>query len=353
MKKFIFFFLILSTFYILIHIYIADFLSKSGIDRNRVRFVLLLFALFSILSFFLRRFFYNDFISWFYFFCFLWIGIAFLAFFFFLTSDIIIKIFKLSYIKVFGINIFLFLLILLYCVLKSFSFPNVKELIFYSDKIDKNYSFYFISDLHLDFKFKNRIFKNIFSYINKSDGEFVIIGGDFFDPGFQYQDFMKDISSKPVYFVNGNHEYYYGIDKVLLYIEKLGFVYLENKSITFGKLNLIGIDDIKTTQLSLRDVDKILNENYKNDYLNVIISHQPLYFKEISSRYDVIYLAGHTHCGQIFPFHIFTKIFYPYFCGNYKSNSSFLYVSSGAGLWGPQMRLLSKSEIVKITIKKK
>ncbi|MCX7642080.1 MAG: hypothetical protein N2Z20_05540, partial [Elusimicrobiales bacterium] len=88
MKRFIFFFLILSIFYILIHIYIADFLSKSGIDRNRVRFVLLLFALFSILSLFLRRFFYNDFISWFYFFGFLWIGIAFLAFFFFLTSDI-------------------------------------------------------------------------------------------------------------------------------------------------------------------------------------------------------------------------------------------------------------------------
>jgi hypothetical protein len=63
-------------------------------------------------------------------------------------------------------------------------------------------------------------------------------------------------------------------------------------------------------------------------------------------------LSGHTHCGQIFPFHIFTRLVYAHFCGEYFKNNSMLYVSKGAGVWGPNMRFLSNNEMVVVNIKK-
>ena len=61
-------------------------------------------------------------------------------------------------------------------------------------------------------------------------------------------------------------------------------------------------------------------------------------------------LSGHTHNGQIFPFGLLVKLKFKNLYGNYNKNSSNLYVSSGAGCWGPRMRLGTSNEIVKISI---
>jgi len=60
--------------------------------------------------------------------------------------------------------------------------------------------------------------------------------------------------------------------------------------------------------------------------------------------------SGHTHKGQIFPFHIFTKLFYRYFYGLYRINNSAFYVTSGSGSWGPPLRWLAPAEIPVITL---
>jgi predicted MPP superfamily phosphohydrolase len=78
--------------------------------------------------------------------------------------------------------------------------------------------------------------------------------------------------------------------------------------------------------------------------------HQPVYYNEIAASGDYFVLSGHTHRGQIFPFHIFTKLFYPHFYGlEYIKNSAF-YITSGAGTWGPPLRWLAKAEIPVITL---
>ena len=57
-------------------------------------------------------------------------------------------------------------------------------------------------------------------------------------------------------------------------------------------------------------------------------------------------LSGHTHNGQIFPFNFFVRIHFKYKYGYYKKNKSKLYVTSGAGCWGPKMRLGTFNEII-------
>ena len=62
-------------------------------------------------------------------------------------------------------------------------------------------------------------------------------------------------------------------------------------------------------------------------------------------------LSGHTHNGQIFPFNLVTKLYYPMHTGLLKVNgNTLLYVSRGSGTWGPPVRFLSSPEVTIIDI---
>ena len=64
-------------------------------------------------------------------------------------------------------------------------------------------------------------------------------------------------------------------------------------------------------------------------------------------------LSGHTHGGQIFPFHYIVKKANKYLSGDYKVNGIDLHVSNGAGTWGPSMRLFFFFLITVINLYKK
>ena len=71
--------------------------------------------------------------------------------------------------------------------------------------------------------------------------------------------------------------------------------------------------------------------------------------KAIKSGVD-LQLSGHTHAGQIPPMDLLVQLIYKYPHGLYKNNGSYIYTSWGTGIWGPPMRLLSRSEIVSFTV---
>jgi predicted MPP superfamily phosphohydrolase len=120
---------------------------------------------------------------------------------------------------------------------------------------------------------------------------------------------------------------------------------LDNENIDFKELNIIGISDN-----TLRD-EKIvfINNLIKNEKFNICMVHQPSIWDDVSENIDVM-LSGHTHKGQIFPFNFLVKLKFKYIYGEYQLNNGTLFVSSGAGTWGPRMRLGSFNEILKINL---
>jgi predicted MPP superfamily phosphohydrolase len=62
-------------------------------------------------------------------------------------------------------------------------------------------------------------------------------------------------------------------------------------------------------------------------------------------------LSGHTHGGQIYPIIYISRMIYPRTPGLHEIGDSKLYVSRGAGTWGPPLRLGSPPEIVHITLR--
>ena len=86
----------------------------------------------------------------------------------------------------------------------------------------------------------------------------------------------------------------------------------------------------------------------------VHLSHSPLLFREAAARGARLMLSGHTHGGQLFPFGLFTKIYFPRNYGLHDlASGKQLYISRGAGTWGPPVRVFAPPEITVIDLVKK
>ena len=61
-------------------------------------------------------------------------------------------------------------------------------------------------------------------------------------------------------------------------------------------------------------------------------------------------LCGHTHDGQMFPGNLVTALMWENSCGYLQKGAMHNIVTSGIGVFGPNMRVGTKSEICSITV---
>ncbi len=217
-----------------------------------------------------------------------------------------------------------------------------------------------LSDIHIDVTTKYSTIKNFVEKTNSLNPDIIVFTGDLADTDITktYEKYgLLDLKSKyGIFAVSGNHEYYRGIINYENICEKLNFKLLNNENVLIDdKFYVAGITDFQTSKAfnyKPANVNKSLS-GIDFDKPVIFLSHQPNSFFE-SQKYPItIQLSGHTHAGQIPPFDIIEYFLYKYFCGLYKDNDSYIYVTTGTRLWGPPMRLFSKSEIVCITLIKK
>ena len=85
----------------------------------------------------------------------------------------------------------------------------------------------------------------------------------------------------------------------------------------------------------------------------VLLAHQPKFLKYMDKSAPVdLVVSGHTHGGQIFPFSLLVKLDQKYVAGLYRANKKTqIYVSRGAGFWGPPVRVMAPSEISLLRLK--
>jgi predicted MPP superfamily phosphohydrolase len=212
-----------------------------------------------------------------------------------------------------------------------------------------------ISDMHVDSELKLRQFSAIVDRINAEKPDLVLVTGDLIDPGITCNGTLRDQAGRiqsrlGLYGSPGNHEYYFGLDKAMACYKAFGITPLRNEHIDVGDFRLVGLGDIHTEHMTEADVAKILARAGGGKF-TIVMSHQPVFYKAIAAAGDFLVLSGHTHRGQIFPFNIFTKLFYPYFFGLYHIKDTVFYVTSGNGTWGPPLRWLAPSEIPVLILK--
>lgn len=83
----------------------------------------------------------------------------------------------------------------------------------------------------------------------------------------------------------------------------------------------------------------------------IVVDHQPSQLPELSEAGADLTLSGHTHDGQLFPGNLTTRIGWLNSYGKLVLGSMTSIVTSGAGIWGPAMRIGTNNEIAEITVK--
>lgn len=215
-----------------------------------------------------------------------------------------------------------------------------------------------ISDLHLGITSSTEQIKRIIAAVEQAKPDLLVCTGDLIDgqpDSFspQLAPFRRIDPPYGKYAVTGNHEYYVGLDRALTWLKWSGFKVLRGQTVNINRfLSLTGVDDLEA--FHIRPSSSSLKMDYTIKPLSarfsLFLKHRPLVDPDVISMAD-LQLSGHTHKGQIFPFGLLTRLFFPYHSGHYNLTNGFqLYVSRGTGTWGPPMRFLAPPEITVIDL---
>ncbi len=225
-----------------------------------------------------------------------------------------------------------------------------------------------ISDLHVGPSIGEREVKRVVELTNAMRPDAVVITGDLVDGNVadlrHATQHLVDLRARHgVFFITGNHEYYSGARQWLEELPRYGIRPIRNERLVLGDrdpggatFDLAGVDDwsvapgrdgrwpVLEKAVAGRDPERSL----------VLLAHQPRGV-DIAVRSGVeLQLSGHTHGGQIFPWSLLVSAVYPYWKGLYThregDQAGHVYVTTGAGYWGPPMRLGAPAEVAKIIL---
>ncbi|MBR3837182.1 MAG: metallophosphoesterase [Clostridia bacterium] len=211
-----------------------------------------------------------------------------------------------------------------------------------------------ISDLHLGYTVGEKRLCQLRDRIREEQPDLVLIAGDIFDGAFRNLkdpqrlcSILQEIKAPlGVFACTGNHDAGEDYEEMLRFLEESEIrllqdeaVLLENGVVLAGRRDSspIGKTDIRRQSLSLPE----------GDHPVILMDHQPANLSQYGSEIDLM-VSGHTHKGQMFPFGFITDALFEVDYGYYQkdSRSPQVIVTSGAGLWGPPLRIASDCEVV-------
>jgi hypothetical protein len=211
-----------------------------------------------------------------------------------------------------------------------------------------------VSDTHLGQVRNCGFARHIAAQIQRLHPDIVFIGGDLYDGQAVDLDkviepFSKISASHGIYFVTGNHEEFSDNTPYLNAVRRAGIRVLYNEMIDLDGLQIIGVDYRDTTgEEPFRSILKKMGIDPHKP--SILLKHTPFHLQVAREQGVSVQLSGHTHQGQVFLFRFITsRVYRGYDFGLKWFGDLLVYTSSGAGTWGPPMRIDTSPEIVVIT----
>lgn len=211
-----------------------------------------------------------------------------------------------------------------------------------------------VSDIHLGPILGRAHTERLVRMINETKPDLVAMVGDLADGtveelGHAAEPLRDLVSTEGTFFVTGNHEYYSGHQQWITELERLGLHYLRNTRTQItraGKtFDLAGITDV--TGKAFDDSPDVVGALRGRDETKpaVLLAHQPIQVTDAARAGVDLQLSGHTHGGQLYPFHHVVGLAQSAVSGLSKVDDTWLYVTNGAGFWGPPVRVGAPPDI--------
>ncbi|TAN38180.1 MAG: metallophosphoesterase [Verrucomicrobia bacterium] len=206
-----------------------------------------------------------------------------------------------------------------------------------------------LSDLHWDVHRNHRLLAQGAAQIKTLQPDLILSAGDLADSPHCLSDAAQFATLRaPLgkYAVLGNHEYYLGLRYALPFHERSGFTLLRQtaREIAPG-IWLAGVDNQAGhyfRQPCFSD-ERAALAGIPTNVCVILLKHEPRVAAHLPA--DLV-LSGHTHHGQVFPFHLLVRWLYPNFTGLHQLDQrTQIYITRGIGTWGPPFRLFAPPEI--------
>jgi predicted MPP superfamily phosphohydrolase len=213
-----------------------------------------------------------------------------------------------------------------------------------------------VSDIHLGPLAGSHHVGRIVDLINSTSADIVCVVGDLVDGTVaelgRFARPLADIESRRgAYFVTGNHEYYSGFQPWVDEVTRLGVRPLRNERVELDGLDLAGVNDLGGADYGdAPDFGKALGDRDTARPV-VLMAHQPVVAHQ-AAKYGVdLQVSGHTHGGQMVPFNLLVRLQQPIVSGFGTVDGVPVFVTNGAGFWGPPVRVGAPPQVTVIDLR--
>ncbi|MGU3654605.1 metallophosphoesterase [Mycolicibacterium sp. A43C] len=241
--------------------------------------------------------------------------------------------------------------------------PNVLQVPIRLNRLDPAFNGFriaVVSDIHLGPLLGRSHTERIVEMINRTDADLVAIVGDLVDGtvdklGHAAEPLQDLVSREGSFFVTGNHEYFVPDTMPWLReLDRLGVTPLRNENTLIRRgaaaLHIAGVNDLAGEEHGdPPDYDRAL-AGIDGRHPTVLLAHQPVMVEQAAARGVDLQLSGHTHGGQTWPFQYIVEAVQPSLAGLSSVQDTQLYVSRGAGFWGPPVRVGAPPDISVLTL---
>ncbi|QOV41562.1 metallophosphoesterase [Streptomyces ferrugineus] len=236
--------------------------------------------------------------------------------------------------------------------------PRVKRVTVPLAKLPRSahgYRIAVVSDVHLGPILGRGFTERVVATVNATQPDLIAVVGDLVDGS------VDDLRSavEPIgglrarhgaFFVTGNHEYFSGAEEWTEHVQELGLRLLANQRVELAAFDLAGVNDVTGEEhddgpdlaAALADRDP--------SRTSVLLAHQPVFVDEAVRHGVDLQLSGHTHGGQLWPMNYVAELANPTVAGLERYGDTQLYVSRGAGAWGPPTRVGAPSDVTVVEL---
>ncbi len=218
-----------------------------------------------------------------------------------------------------------------------------------------------VSDLHVGPTIRADFVRRVVEVTNAARPDLVAITGDLVDG--LVADRRPDVAPLAdllaplgVFYVTGNHEYYWGVHAWIEEVARLGFKPLINAHALVergaGRLLVAGVTDYREGQRAGQPSDPgAALKGAPEAHARILLAHQPRSVFEAARQGFDLQLSGHTHGGQFVPWNFLVWLAQPFNAGLHLFEGMWIYVSRGTGYWGPPQRFGVPPEVTVLTLR--
>ncbi|MEV7673251.1 metallophosphoesterase [Streptomyces sp. NPDC088752] len=216
-----------------------------------------------------------------------------------------------------------------------------------------------VSDVHLGPILGRAHTERIVATINSTRPDLIAVVGDLVDGtvadlGSAAEPLARLRARHGSFFVTGNHEYFSGADAWVDHVRELGLRPLRNERLEIpAGFDLAGVDDVAgESEGQGPDFGRALGDRDRARAA-VLLAHQPVVVHDAVRHGVDLQLSGHTHGGQLWPGNLLAELANPTVAGLERYGDTQLYVSRGAGAWGPPVRVGAPSDVTVVELASK